>query len=266
MNGSAKRKSVAEDATDHDRIGRSHVLAKLNQRVTSPLIHLDSELRDIEAMLESTIVSREGNSCLMIGPRSTGKTTLIETAIKSLDDKYPRQFITIRLSGFAQTDDRMALREITRQLDAFISKESEDYESLEKKAISETLQSLLSVFETANDNSVSVIFILDELDRFAMHTRQTLLYNLLDLSQTTQVGIAVVGITARMNTRELLEKRVRSRFSQRIYSITRSATLQGFWEICRATVTIDEGIIDQDFRTKWNDHIEVSILTPGRFL
>ena len=44
----------------------------------------------------------------------------------------------------------------------------------------------------------SVIFVLDEFDLFASHKNQSLLYNLLDISQSSHNPIAVVGLTCRL--------------------------------------------------------------------
>lgn len=267
---------------------KTHVLAKLNQRKTPRLVNLDRQQTEIESLLENTIVNHEGNSCIIMGPRSTGKTTLIDTTLSRLRTKYPHQFVVVKLSGFAQSDDKMALREMSRQLDAILfNGEISEFEGLEKKSMSETLESLLGVLGGNNDDKsrVAVIIILDELDRFALSTRQTLLYNILDISQTSPVGVAVVGITARMNTREILEKRVRSRFSQRIYQIRRPSSLRQFWEVCRTNLIVDEEVTEEEkekkeesgddkilnkeslsyFARVWNQHIDVSIMPNFSF-
>eukprot|EP00897_Mesotaenium_endlicherianum_P002311 jgi/Mesen1/2107/ME000151S01375 len=61
----------------------------------------------------------------------------------------------------------------------------------------------------------AVIFILDEFDLFAQAPKQCLLYNLLDAMQSSEAQAAVVGVTCRLDADQLLEKRVRSRFSHR---------------------------------------------------
>lgn len=63
--------------------------------------------------------------------------------------------------------------------------------------------------------SKSVIFILDDFHLFCDHTNQTLLYNLFDSAQSAQAPICVIGLTCRLDVVELLEKRVKSRFSHR---------------------------------------------------
>lgn len=47
-------------------------------------------------------------------------------------------------------------------------------------------------------SSRPVLFVLDEFDLFAHHKNQTLLYNLFDVSQSTQAPVAVVGLTCRL--------------------------------------------------------------------
>lgn len=82
-----------------------------------------------------------------------------------------------------------------------------------------------------------VVLVLDEVDAFARQSKQTLLYHLLDLTQSTEcvkplslgslhaclhllppplphsAAFAVIGMTARLDVVDLLEKRLRSRFS-----------------------------------------------------
>ena len=43
-----------------------------------------------------------------------------------------------------------------------------------------------------------IIFILDEFDLFAQHTKQSLLYNLFDVAQSAEWPVAVIGVTCRM--------------------------------------------------------------------
>lgn len=65
--------------------------------------------------------------------------------------------------------------------------------------------------------TVALVFIIDEFERFTVHNRQTLLYNLFDLSTSNHtIPISVIGLTSKVNIKEQLEKRVSSRFSQRI--------------------------------------------------
>lgn len=63
---------------------------------------------------------------------------------------------------------------------------------------------------------VSTVILLDHFEEYTLHPRQTLLYNLFDIAQSKKAPICVLGLTTRIDATEALEKRVRSRFSQRI--------------------------------------------------
>lgn len=78
-----------------------------------------------------------------------------------------------------------------------------------------------------------MVVILDAVDLFALHAQQALLYCLLDTAQSCRVGqghngIAVIGVTTRIDTINLLEKRVKSRFSGRMLR-TAAPTELSFW-------------------------------------
>lgn len=141
---------------------------------------------------------------------------MVDTALRTLGKKYTDEFVAVRLSGFAVVDDKMAIREICRQIDAYLQRgpyrKSVNYETIEKKSISECLTSLITVLNSDDDESesedtpgakrkeapISVIIVLEEVDRFAQHSKQTLLYNLLDVAQSSKIPIAVIGVTPRM--------------------------------------------------------------------
>ena len=59
--------------------------------------------------------------------------------------------------------------------------------------------------------SKSIVFVLEEFDLFCEHHNQTLLYDLFDSVQSKTAPILVVGVSARIDVIELMEKRVQSR-------------------------------------------------------
>ncbi|KAL3928786.1 MAG: hypothetical protein SGPRY_002241 [Prymnesium sp.] len=61
-----------------------------------------------------------------------------------------------------------------------------------------------------------VLFVLHDFEGFALRSKQSLLYSLFDLMQSDDAQMAVIGLTARNDAVDLLEKRVLSRFSQHI--------------------------------------------------
>ncbi|EAQ88052.1 hypothetical protein CHGG_04671 [Chaetomium globosum CBS 148.51] len=197
-------------------------------------------------LVEQTVVAGEGNSMMVIGARGCGKTTLVESIIEDLSKQYENQFHVVRLSGFIHTDDKLALREIWRQL----GKEMEVEDELVNKTTNyaDTMASLLALLSHPSEiaetqdgmTSRSIVFVIDEFDLFATHARQTLLYNLFDIAQARKAPIAVLGLTTRIDVVESLEKRVKSRFSHRYVYLSLPKSLPAYWDICRQGLSIDE--------------------------
>ncbi|GJQ78431.1 putative component of the origin recognition complex (ORC) that binds origins of replication [Trypoxylus dichotomus] len=160
-----------------------------------------------------TIESGESNSLLLIGQRGSGKTTLINNILNKLNknvDINQNAFI-VKLHGLVHTDDRLALKEITSQMNLENAVDGKVFGSF-----AENLAFLLACLRMGQrEISKGVIVILEEFDLFCTHHNQTLLYNLFDISQSAQTPLCVVGITCRLDVIELLEKRVKSRFSHR---------------------------------------------------
>jgi origin recognition complex subunit 4 len=104
----------------------------------------------------------------------------------------------------------------------------------------------------ADQTTKSVIFILDEFDLFTTHPRQTLLYNLFDISQAKKAPIAVLGLTTRIDVVESLEKRVKSRFSHRYVHLSLPKSVPGFWDICKQGLLINEEEIDSKTQEQGN--------------
>ncbi|EFY92652.1 origin recognition complex subunit Orc4, putative [Metarhizium acridum CQMa 102] len=199
----------------------------------------------VRQLVEQTVVAGEGNSMLVIGPRGSGKTTLVENIIVDLSKEHGHEFHVVRLNGFIHTDDKLALKEIWRQL----GKEMEVEDDLLNRAnYADTMASLLALLSHPSEimgtdenlTSQSVVFIIDEFDMFASHPRQTLLYNLYDIAQSRKAPIAVLGCTTRIGVVDMLEKRVKSRFSHRYVYLAPPKSLPAFWQICRQGLMIDK--------------------------
>ncbi|KAK9246437.1 hypothetical protein V1506DRAFT_535114 [Lipomyces tetrasporus] len=291
--------------TSMDKIKR-RVLAQLNRKLPVPIVGLDDAYRKIYTLLEQTVLAptldialgsskldspsslpsstkfHGGNSALLLGPRASGKSLIISTALAELERKYRGQFIVVRLSGFAQTDDKQALQEIAAQIEYGRRALDDDdtlYDNLDDEANEDptrirykrqssrvVLERLLSLFSgragvrddndepSSNQQSqmqqpvVSVLIILDEFEQFAtMQNRQTLLYNLLDVAQSPRYSlktdnpapnICIIGVSSRMNAPEMLEKRVRSRFSHRVIVLPHADDLESFWRICSSSLKV----------------------------
>lgn len=197
-------------------------------------------------LVQQTVLAGEGNSMLVIGARGCGKTTMVESVLSDLGLEHRHQFHVVRLNGFIHTDDKLALKDIWRQL----GKEMEVEDDLIGKTnnYADTLASLLALLSHPSEiaeshegvTSKSVVFIIDEFDLFATHARQTLLYNLFDIAQARKAPIAVLGLTNRIDVVESLEKRVKSRFSHRYVYLSLSKTLPAYWAVCKQGLAVED--------------------------
>lgn len=174
---------------------------------------------DLKCLIDKCVLYGESNSILVVGPRGCGKTHVVDSTIAKVLENKQDDVSIVRLNGLLQTDDNIALEEITRQLKLENVVQDMVFGSFEQK-----MQFLLESLRAGSKDSQPIVFILDEFDLFANHRNQTLLYNLFDIAQTKQTPISVIGVTCRLDVTELLEKRVKSRFSHRyIYMFHRLA-------------------------------------------
>ncbi|CAK7233586.1 origin recognition complex subunit 4 [Sporothrix bragantina] len=223
----------------------------------------DEAYNKVHQVVKQTVVAGEGNSMMVIGARGTGKTTMVESILGDLAAEHGGAFHVVRLNGFIHTDDKLALREIWRQLGKEMAIEDDVVNKTNNYA--DTLASLLALLSHPSEiqaatigtggavdkegdggaavpavTSTAVVFIIDEFDLFATHARQTLLYNLFDIAQARKAPIAVLGLTTKIDVVESLEKRVKSRFSHRYVYLPLARSLPAFWDICRLGLVVDD--------------------------
>ncbi|TFK75878.1 hypothetical protein BDN72DRAFT_756469 [Pluteus cervinus] len=230
----------------------------------------------LKNLLDGTLSRGEGNSCLIMGPRGSGKSRIVEQQLDALAEKP----IILRLSGWVQRTDRLALREIAYQLtqqtgSSFLLDDEEEPSAVndddenpflvpsEPNASqgvalppASHLPALIGMLPTLSRPS---IVILDAFDLFALHPRQSLLYCLLDTAQSCRAGagskgIVVIGMTSRIDANNMLEKRVKSRFSGRIYRTAPPAKLYQWLEVAKGVLSVETQTSDQhtaEWRTLW---------------
>ncbi|KAL3488682.1 hypothetical protein BJX62DRAFT_239776 [Aspergillus germanicus] len=221
------------------------VISKLNGKRLVPLKGLENEYHKVHQLIEQTVTVGEGNSLLLLGSRGSGKTAIIETIVSSLAKEHKGDFHVVRLNGFLHTDDRLALREIWRQL----GRETDTAEDAGKvTSYADTMATLLALLShpeelrgsaddqdgTTTRTAKSIVIVLDEFDLFVTHPRQTLLYNLFDIAQARKAPLAVLGVTTKVDVTEALEKRVKSRFSHRSVYVPLPRTFEVFSDACLA--------------------------------
>lgn len=163
----------------------------------------------LQYLLSNTVTDTCNNSVLLLGPRGCGKSMVLERVLKELQCQHPDMISVVRLNGLLHSEDRCALKEIAKQL-------CYEHELTFSRTASfdENSQFMIAMLRECALAHKTVMFILDEFDLFAQG-KQRLLYNLLDAMQSVLSKAAVVGISCRLDADQLLEKRVRSRFSHR---------------------------------------------------
>lgn len=136
-------------------------------------------------------------------------TSVVSTLLPK--DTFRMNTIIVKLNGLVHTDDAFALKSITKQMKLETAVDGKVFTTF-----ADNLSFLLDCLKSGDrSSSKSVIFILEEFDLFCAHSNQTLIYNLFDVAQSAQAPICVIGLTRRNDVIELLEKRVKSRFSHR---------------------------------------------------
>ncbi|KAH9609050.1 hypothetical protein KSS87_007664 [Heliosperma pusillum] len=185
----------------------------------------DSNYSKLKFIISGSVTEACNNSVLLLGPRGCGKTAVLELVLKDLLDEYPdmisvfhvkmtadvpvSRLLQIKLNGLLHSDDNCAIKEIARQL-------CTEHQLMFSKMASfdDNTQFMIAMLRECGLAHKTIVFVLDEFDLFAQG-KQRLLYSLLDAMQSVTSQAVVIGISCRLDADQLLEKRVRSRFSHR---------------------------------------------------
>jgi origin recognition complex subunit 4 len=161
------------------------------------LVRLDDQYSKLNCTLERSIKEGKGGSMMLLGPRGSGKTTLVNRVLHELREAHQKfgskPFVEIRLNGYLQTDDKIALREIVRQLNL-----ENEVMGVKLGSFAECLDFIVFALKSSSWSGSPLFFILEEIDLFALHPKQVLLYNLLDMSQSSKTPIFVIGLTSKL--------------------------------------------------------------------
>lgn len=131
---------------------------------------------------------------------------------------------------------------------------------------------LPSLVASLSSLSRPVVLLLDGFHLFTGHARQALLYCLLDTVQSCragsngQKGLAVVGLTSRIDIVNLLEKRVKSRFSHRLFRTTGDHSVGGLIGLLRRCLCTDiyagQNVVKRDWEEMWNCSVARFLSNP----
>ncbi|KAJ0094981.1 hypothetical protein Patl1_15205 [Pistacia atlantica] len=169
----------------------------------------DSNYSKLKFLVSSSVTEACNNSILLLGPRGSGKIAVLELVLGDLLLEYPDTLSVIMLNGLLHSDDNCAIKEIARQL-------CMEHNLMFSKMASfdDNSQFMIAMLRECGLAHKTIIFVLKEFDLFAQG-KQRLLYSLLDAMQSVTSQAVVIGVSCRLDADQLLEKRVRSRFSHR---------------------------------------------------
>lgn len=253
----SSRKSKSSNLIQTDYVSQVQRILRERFCHQSPhgnLFGVQVQYKHLIELLKRTAIHGESNSVLIIGPRGSGKTMLINHALKELMEVegVSENILQVHLNGLLQINDKIALKEITRQLNLENVVGDKVFGSF-----AENLSFLLEALKKGDrTSSCPVIFILDEFDLFAHHKNQTLLYNLLDISQSAQTPVVIIGLTCRLDILELLEKRVKSRFSHRQIHLMNSFSFPQYLKIFKEQLSLPSIFPEKIFAEKWNENVQ----------
>ena len=256
---------------------KSRLIRQMNHTLpvdeTKVFSYLTETRQEISRILKQSIVQKESHSVVMVGPRGSYKTFLVNHELKVLAKENGDQFITVRLSGLLHTE-QTAINSIAAQLESELQRLNPD-ETLSKDesmdvssgSLTEVFEKILRLLDTRKTHTletsdttstISVIFIFDEIDTFAGPVRQTLLYNLFDMVEHALVPVCIIGSSTKLNISEFFEKRVKSRFSQRILYMPECKDLDTFAGAAKEMLTLTQPKDAEENRyiTTWNALVE----------
>ena len=193
--------------------------------------------RELQALFAEVVAGEAASqSVFVLGNQGTGKTLVVERAVASLLEQHGDALVVVRLDGRTDWEEKDAVRKMCAQLAAqegaaAASAAAEAAATggacsqprrcvgacaAPPKSVTDATGAFHAHLARLRTSGVVAFFILDHLDLFAPQgSSQLVLYNLMDGLQSAGVRAVVAGVSSHSDILSLLEKRVKSRFSNR---------------------------------------------------
>ncbi|KAL0692824.1 hypothetical protein Bca4012_060004 [Brassica carinata] len=154
----------------------------------------DSNYSKLKFIVSTSITEGCNNSILLLGPRGSGKAAVLDLVVGDLLEEYPDSITVIRLNGLLHCDDNCAFKEIARQL------------CMEHHL-------LFSKMASFDENSQFIIAMLRQ-DVFEPWKLANCIVTCFPWDNTVVQNLIICNLSPQ-DADQLLEKRVRPRFSHR---------------------------------------------------
>ncbi|KAL1568396.1 origin recognition complex subunit 4 [Salvia divinorum] len=218
----------------------------------------DSNYSKLKYIISSSVTEACNNSVLLLGSRGCGKTAVLELVLEDLHKEHPDMISVVKLNGLLHSDNNCALKEIARQVCM-----EHQLQFSKMASFDENSKFLLSILRECGLAHKTIVFVLEEFDLFT-EGKQRLLYSLLDAMQSVLSQAVVVGVSCRLDADQLLEKRVRSRFSHRKLLFLTSPG-EDFQRLAEHILLLPmDSRLPNDFRASFNEKL-LNILADEEF-
>ena len=257
-----KTYSLSEAPLVRHELSRNLLSENVNSEMLEPLVqHLAmNELEQLTSLINRSISNKQSDAVLISGLPGSGKTALVETALKRVESNLGnKQLVVIRLSSIHSTDE-MAIEDIAFQIEAQTGTSLKEIAATnEEVVIGDRFGKVMSLL-TANTRSFALVFVLDPLEIFAARRSQGLLYTLVDsIHSADKLPICVIALSNRFGVLELLEKRVRSRFSGEQLLISPCLTNEKMLDISKLFLHVNllkASQKEKEMAKTWNKHVD----------
>jgi hypothetical protein len=162
------------------------------------LVGMEAQTNDLRDIFRRCFIDGNGQCVLLIGPNGSGKSSLLNKICKEFGP------IVLRVSGMLSSDDISALNSLAKQLGVRLGLNYVGYRAVDA----------LNFFKQNVRYSHNILIIIEDVHEFTHGTaKQILLYTLFELLHEEICKLCIAITTQRLDVTELMEKRIRSRFS-----------------------------------------------------
>lgn len=122
-------------------------------------------------------------------------------------------------------------------------------------SFADSFEFLIRSFRSGSKHCKPLVFIMDEFDLFTKNKTQLLLYTLLNTIQTSPTPMCLLGVTCRIDVLDLLEKRIKSRFSHRQIYLFNDFDLTTYLDMAKYFLINNDLLLQTDLNLKLTKYL-----------